>query len=79
MGGFISDCGNYGVFKFGKQWMVVYRGQQLEVFKTIPQCRKFIKDHQDSLTTVTQETKSRNSPAKIKPSSKRIKNNMSPN
>jgi hypothetical protein len=74
MGGFISDCGNYGVFKFGKkQWMVVYCGQQLDVFNTIPQCRKCIKEHSVNLETVTPKPKTSKTPVKIKPRSKRTK------
>lgn len=74
MGGFISDCGNYGVFKFGKkQWMVVYHNQQLEVFNTIPQCRKCIKEHSANLETVTSRPKTSKTPVKIKPRSKRTK------
>jgi hypothetical protein len=73
MGGFISDCGNYGVFKFEKQWMVVYRGQQLEVFRTIPQCRKYIKEHSANLETVTPEPTPSKTSAKLKTRSKRTK------
>lgn len=51
MKGFISDDGNYGVFQYGKQYMVIYHNQQLDVFKTIAQCNKFIKKHQDTLQT----------------------------
>lgn len=51
MKGFISDDGNYGVFQYGKQYMVIYHNQQLDVFKTIAQCKKFIKNHQDTLKT----------------------------
>jgi hypothetical protein len=56
-----------------KQWMVVYRGQQLEVFNTIPQCRKYIKEHSASLTTVTPEPTPSKTPAKLKTRSKRTK------
>jgi len=74
MDGFISDCGNYGVFRFGKkQWMVVYRGQQLDVFNTIPQCRKCIKEHSANLETVTSKPIPSKKPAKLKTSSKRTK------
>jgi hypothetical protein len=51
MKGFISDDGNYGVFPYGKQWMVIYHNEQLEVFKTLTQCKKYIKQHQDTLKT----------------------------
>jgi hypothetical protein len=69
--GFISDCGHYGVFKFDKQWMVVYNGIQMEVFKTVPQCKKYIKTHQDSLPTVTPPENFPIKPANIKRSSRR--------
>ena len=51
MKGFISDCGNYGVFPYGKQWMVIYHNEQLEVFKTLTQCKKFIHSRVDSSKT----------------------------
>jgi F0F1-type ATP synthase alpha subunit len=73
MGGFISDCGNYGVFKFEKQWMVVFHNQQLEVFNTINQCKKFIKTHSASLETVITKPKTTSKPDKVKPSSRRTK------
>ena len=73
MAGFISDCGNYGVFQFGKQWMVIYHNRQLEVFKTIPQAKKYIKQHQDSLKTVTLNISETKTSSKIKGSSKRTK------
>jgi hypothetical protein len=71
MEGFFSDCGNYGAFRFGKKFMVVYRGQQLEVFNTINQCKKFIKNHVTSLETATFDPKTTKKPVKIKSSSRR--------
>lgn len=63
MSGFISEDGNYGVFPFGKQWMVIYKNEQLEVLKTQAQCKKFIASHQDSLKTVPEnKTLSKKSP-----------------
>ena len=55
--GFITECGNYGVFQFGKQWMVVYHNQQLEVFKTQKKCKEFIEQHKTSLETAPKPTK----------------------
>ena len=55
--GFITDDGEYGVFEFGNKWMVVYRNQQLEVFKTQKKCNEFIEQHKTSLETVTKPTK----------------------
>lgn len=49
MQSFITKCGNYGVFSYGKQWMVVYHNEQLEVFKTQNQCKKFIEKHRQTL------------------------------
>jgi hypothetical protein len=55
--GFITECGNYGVFEFGNKWMVVYRNQQLEVFKTQKKCNEFIEQHKASLKTAPKPTK----------------------
>lgn len=71
MEGFFSGCGNYGAFRFGKKFMVVYRGQQLEVFNTINQCKKFIKNHSANSETGTIDSKPLKKPVKIKPSSRR--------
>jgi hypothetical protein len=73
MEGFFSECGNYGAFRFGKKFMVVYRGQQLEVFNTINQCKKFIKTHSASLETVITKPKTTSKPDKVNPSSRRTK------
>jgi hypothetical protein len=71
MEGFFSDCGNYGAFRFGKKFMVVYRGQQLEVFNTINQCKKFIKTHSANLESVTTDPKPPKKSVKVKPNSRR--------
>jgi hypothetical protein len=71
MEGFFSDCGNYGAFRFGKKFMVVYRGQQLDVFNTINQCKKFIKTHSTNSKTGTAEPRTTSKPDKVKPSSRR--------
>lgn len=42
--GFITDDG-YAAVPFGKQLMVIYNGEQLEVCKTENSARKFIKNH----------------------------------
>ena len=73
MEGFFSDCGNYGAFRFGKKFMVVYKGQQLELFNTINQCKKFIKNHVASLETVTTDPKPPKKPVKVNTSSRRTK------
>lgn len=75
MKGFITDDGNYGVFPFGKKWMVIYCNQQLDVFNTQLQCKKFIKTHQDTLKTVTPSKPENKNSSKIKRStaSKTIK------
>jgi hypothetical protein len=52
---------------------VVYRGQQLDVFNTIPQCRKCIKEHSANLETVTSKPTPSKNTVKIKPRSKRTK------
>ena len=71
MEGFFSDCGNYGAFRFGKKFMVIYGNQQLEVFNTINQCKKFIKNHSTNSKTGTTDSKPLKKPIKIKPSSRR--------
>jgi hypothetical protein len=45
MVGFITDDGEYGVIPYAKKWMVIYHNQQLEVFNTPTQCKKYIKTH----------------------------------
>lgn len=68
MNAFITDCGNYGVFPYGKQWMVIYHNEQLEVFRTQTQCKKYIAQHQ-ATTSETVPTKKpvRKKTAKVKP------------
>jgi hypothetical protein len=70
MQGFIAEDNNYGVFPYGKQWMVIYHNQQLEVFKTQPQCRKFIKSHMVSLGTAPVEVQKPKKSARLKTGSK---------
>ena len=45
MEGFIVGKGDYSAIPFGKQLMVIYRGQQLKVCRTEASARKFIDDH----------------------------------
>ena len=45
MEGFISSCGEYAAIPFGKQLMVIYRGQQLKVCRTEASAKKYISDH----------------------------------
>ena len=66
MKGFISDDGNYGVFPYGKQWMVIYHNKQLDVFKTLTQCKKYIKQHQDTLKTEPSEAPERKRSPRVK-------------
>lgn len=66
MKGFISDCGNYGAFPYGKQWMVIYHNEQLEVFRTLNQCKKFINSRVDSLKTDPPKKPKPRTSAKIK-------------
>jgi hypothetical protein len=70
MQGFITEDNNYGVFPYGKQWMVVYHNEQLEVFKTQAQCKKFIKSHADSLNTVPDKPATPQKTTKLKQSSR---------
>jgi uncharacterized membrane-anchored protein YhcB (DUF1043 family) len=73
MEGFFSDCGNYGAFRFGKQWMVIHHNQQLEVFKTIAQCKKFIKTHSADSGTAPFKEKLTKKPVKVNQHSRRTK------
>lgn len=43
--GFIIGKGDYSAIPFGKQLMVIYRGQQLKVCRTEASARKFIDAH----------------------------------
>ena len=43
--GFIIGKGDYSAIPFGKQLMVIYRGEQLKVCRTEASARKFIDDH----------------------------------
>lgn len=53
--GFITKDGNYGVFQFGEKWMVVYQGQQLDVFNTIEECKPYILSHRAGKITVSKQ------------------------
>lgn len=43
--GFVIGKGDYSAIPFGKQLMVIYRGEQLKVCRTEASARKFIDDH----------------------------------
>ncbi len=43
--GFIVGDGTYAAVSFGKQLMIIYKGQQLKVCRTESSARKFISDH----------------------------------
>ncbi len=43
--GFIIGKGEYAAVPFGKQLMIIYKGQQLKVCRTESSARKFISDH----------------------------------
>ena len=43
--GFIIGKGDYSAIRYGKQLMVIYRGEQLKVCRTEASARKFIDDH----------------------------------
>ena len=43
--GFIIGKGDYAAVPYGKQLMIIYRGQQLKVCRTESSARKFIVDH----------------------------------
>mgnify|MGYP006280743727 CR=1 FL=1 len=45
MEGFIVGKGDYAAIPFGKELMILYKGQQLKVCKTEDAARKFINDH----------------------------------
>ena len=42
--GFITEDG-YAAVPFGKYLMVIFNGQQLEVFKTVAAAKKYINQH----------------------------------
>jgi len=44
--GFITKDG-YAAVPFGKQLMIVYNGEQLEVCKTVAAANKFIRNHRN--------------------------------
>ena len=50
MEGFIIGKGDYAAIPFGKQLMVIYRGQQLKVCRTEASARKFIDDHKKGVS-----------------------------
>lgn len=66
MVGFITDDGEYGVFPYAKKWMVVYHNQQLEVFNTPAQCKKYIKAHSASLSNGLADPTPEKKPTKVK-------------
>jgi hypothetical protein len=43
--GFIIGKGDYAAIPFGKQLMVIYRGEQLKVCRTENSARSFIQQH----------------------------------
>ncbi len=45
MEGFIVGKGDYSAIPFGKQLMIIHKGQQLKVCRTENSARKFIDDH----------------------------------
>lgn len=54
MEGFIIGKNDeYAVIPFGKKWMIIYKGQQLEVVNTVLQAKKYIKKHCASPETGT--------------------------
>lgn len=69
MVGFITDDGEYGVLPYGKKWMVIYHNQQLEVFNTPTQCKKYIKTHSASLISDTPEPSTKKKSSRVKSTS----------
>jgi hypothetical protein len=53
--GFITADGNYGAFQYGDKWMVVYQAQQLDVFDTIEECKKYILSHRAGKITTPKQ------------------------
>lgn len=45
MEGFIVGKGDYAAIPFGKQLMIIHKGQQIKVCKTEESARKFIDNH----------------------------------
>jgi hypothetical protein len=46
--GFIVGNGTYAAVPYGKQLMIIYDGQQLDVVNTVLQAQKYIKQHKKS-------------------------------
>ncbi|QGT54605.1 hypothetical protein b3_0370 [Synechococcus phage B3] len=67
--GFITDDGEYGVFPYNKKWMVIYHNQQLEVFNTPTQCKKYIKTHSASLKNGLADPTSEKKPTMVRQTS----------
>jgi hypothetical protein len=43
--GFVSGCGEYAAIPYGKELMVIYRGQQIKLCRTEASAKKFIANH----------------------------------
>jgi hypothetical protein len=71
--GFITKDGNYGIFEFGQQWMVVYHSQQLDVFDTISECKSYILEHQAGLIKSPKRRKATTTSTKLNRNSRRNK------
>jgi hypothetical protein len=71
--GFITKDGNYGIFEFGNQWMVVYHSQQLDVFDSINECKSYILEHQAGLIKSPKRRKATATSTKLNRNSRRNK------
>lgn len=57
MEGFVSTDGEWAAIPFGNQYMVIYKGQQAEVFDTIEQAKKYISVAKSKLKKKTKRPK----------------------
>lgn len=69
MTGFFTDDG-YAAIPFVRSYMIVYKGQQLDVVKTIKKAEKFIQQHRNSLKPVQSEVKAADSSPTVKKKTK---------
>lgn len=62
--GFITEDG-YAAVPFGKQLMIIYNGQQLEVVKTVKNAKDYIANHKATPQTVTPEPRKSTRSARV--------------
>jgi hypothetical protein len=63
--GFITEDG-YAAVPFGKELMIIYNGQQLDVVKTVKKARGYIANHKTNSETVQPTPKKSASSARVR-------------